>query len=124
MQLYESGEMYLETILILSRRMENVRSIDIVREMGFSKPSVSNAMKNLREGGYIRVSGEGYITFTDEGERIAKKIFERHVVLTKCFLILGVSEEVAAEDACRVEHIISDETFNAIKTHFHVEEDQ
>ncbi|MCR5800689.1 MAG: metal-dependent transcriptional regulator [Lachnospiraceae bacterium] len=117
MQLYESGEMYLETILILSRRMENVRSIDIVKEMGFSKPSVSNAMKNLREGGYISVSGEGYITFTDEGERIAQKIFERHVVLTECFLRLGVSEEVAADDACRIEHIISDETFNAIKTH-------
>ena len=117
MQLYESGEMYLETILILSRRMENVRSIDIVKEMGFSKPSISNAMKNLREGGYISVSNEGYITFTDEGEKIAQKIFERHVVLTEYFLRLGVPEEIAADDACRIEHIISDETFNAIKTH-------
>lgn len=115
MQLYESGEMYLETILTLSDKNEHVRSIDIVKERGFSKPSVSNAMKNLREGGFVEVSAEGYITLTDDGKRIAHKIYERHNVLTECLRKLGVSDDIAALDACKIEHIISDETFDAIK---------
>lgn len=117
MQLYESGEMYLETILMLSKRGGNVRSIDIVKEMNFSKPSVSNAMKNLREGEFVNVDGEGYITLTDSGREIAEKIYERHMVLTDCLIRLGVDKEVATEDACKIEHDISDETFDAIKRH-------
>ena len=117
MQLYESGEMYLETILVLSKRISVVRSIDIVREMNFSKPSVSNAMKNLREGGFIDVDKDGFITLTAEGRAIAEKIYERHTVLSSVLERLGVDPKVAAEDACKIEHDISDESFNAIKDH-------
>jgi len=116
-QLYESGEMYLETILVLSRKIGSVRSIDIGREMGFSKPSVSNAMKSLREGGYINVDESGFISLTDSGKEIAEKIYERHNLLSEFFKKIGVSEKIAVGDACRIEHVISDETFEVLKKH-------
>ncbi len=117
MQLQESGQMYLETILILSKKSNSVRSIDISEYMSFSKPSVSRAVNLLKDGGYILISKEGYITLTASGREIAEKIYERHTILTKCLVALGVSEETAAEDACKIEHDISDETFSAIKSH-------
>ena len=116
MQLQESGQMYLETILILSKKSNSVRSIDISEYMSFSKPSVSRAVNLLKDGGYILISKEGYITLTALGREIAEKIYERHTILTKCLIALGVSEETAAEDACKIEHDISDETFAAIKS--------
>ena len=117
MQLQESGQMYLETILILSKKNNSVRSIDISQYMSFSKPSVSRAVNLLKDGGYILISKEGYITLTALGREIAEKIYERHTILTKCLIALGVSEETAAEDACKIEHDISDESFSAIKRH-------
>ena len=117
MQLQESGQMYLETILILSKKSNSVRSIDISEYMSFSKPSVSRAVNLLKDGGYILISKEGYITLTSSGREIAEKIYERHTILTKCLIALGVSEETAAEDACKIEHDISDESFSAIKRH-------
>ena len=117
MHMQESGEMYLETILILSRTKGQVRSIDIVDYMSFSKPSVSRAVGLLKSGGYILVDPEGYITLTDAGREVAEKIYERHTVLTKMLTGLGVSEQQAAEDACKMEHVISDQSFDAIKKH-------
>lgn len=117
MAIHESGEMYLETILILSERMEHVRSIDVVREMDFSKPSVSRAMSILKKEKYITIDDNGYITLTKDGSAIAHKIYERHDVLTRALQTLGVERDIAAEDACRVEHVISDATFDAIKKH-------
>lgn len=117
MAIYESGEMYLETILTLSNKLEVVRSIDVVREMNYSKPSVSNAMKHLKEDGYILVDDNGYITLTQVGREIAEKIYDRHTTLTQMFITLGVDDITASEDACRIEHIISDKSFNAIKKH-------
>ena len=117
MSIHESGEMYLETILILSKRMEKVRSIDVVEHMGFSKPSVSRGMKLLREQKLITVDGAGAITLTDAGREIAEKIYERHTFLAKFIAKLGVDEQVAEEDACKMEHVISDETFDALKRH-------
>ena len=117
MKIQESAEDYLETILILHNRKGMVRSIDIANEMGFSKPSVSVAMKNLRENGYIEVSAEGYITLLSKGKEIADKIYERHTLLTDWLVALGVDPTVAAEDACRIEHVISAESFSAIKAH-------
>lgn len=117
MRLQESGQMYLETILILSKKSNSVRSIDVSEYMSFSKPSVSRAVNLLKDGGYILISKEGYITLTASGREIAEKIYERHTILTKCLVALGVSEETAAEDACKIEHDISDETFSAIKSH-------
>ncbi len=117
MQLLESGEMYLETILILSQRGGNVRSIDVARYMNYSKPSVSRAMGRLKEQGYIFIDPEGYITLTESGSAIAEKIYERHRVLASLLTRLGVDEKIAAEDACKIEHDISDETFAAIKRH-------
>lgn len=117
MRLQESGEMYLETILILSKKSNSVRSIDVSEYMSFSKPSVSRAVNLLKDGGYILISKEGYITLTSSGREIAEKIYERHTILTKCLVALGVGEETAAEDACKIEHDISDETFSAIKSH-------
>lgn len=114
---HESAENYLETILTLGKRMEHVRAIDIVREMEFSKPSVSVAMKSLRERGYINVDGAGHITLTEQGLALAEKVYEKHTLLTKWLVHLGVAEEVAAEDACRIEHIISEESFEAIRRH-------
>ena len=115
MTIQESAEMYLETILVLSKKQENVRSIDIAKHMNFSKPSVSRAMKNLKNDGYIDMNSEGYISLTDKGLKIAEKIYERHEVLTNFFIKLGVSDTTAEDDACRIEHVISDETFNIIK---------
>ncbi len=117
MALQESGEMYLETIYVLTKKNKSTRSVDIAEYMGYTKPSVSRAVGILKKGEYIVVDSDGYITLTDAGREIAKKIFERHTVLTKMFVGLGVDEKVAAEDACRIEHIISDDSFNAIKKH-------
>ena len=111
----ESVEDYLETILILNKSLANVRSIDIANELDFSKPSVSVAMKNLRENGFIDVDSNGYITLLDKGQEIAEKMYERHTTLSKWLISLGVPEDIAVEDACRIEHIISVETFEAIK---------
>ena len=119
MQIRESAENYLETILILSQRKGKgeVRSIDIVNELEFSKPSVRVAMKNLRENGYITVDKDGYIRLTDKGLEIAEKMYERHTLLSQWLIKLGVDEKVAVEDACRMEHVISAESFAAIKKH-------
>lgn len=115
MELFESGEDYLERILILRNRIENVRSIDIVNDMHFSKPSVSIAMKKLKDNEYIVIDKDGYISLTEKGEEIASKIYERHVVLTKWLVSLGVDEDTARQDACKIEHDLSDVTFQAIK---------
>ncbi len=115
MKIYESAEDYLETILKLHRRTGAVRSIDIVNELGYSKPSVSVAMKKLREGGYIQVNEDGFISLTESGEEVANRVYTRHQLLTRFLVSLGVSEETAAEDACRIEHDISAETFGKIK---------
>lgn len=117
MEIRESAEDYLETILKLKERTGLVRSIDIVNEMQFSKPSVSVAMKKLRENGYIEMDREGYITLTDSGYKIASAIYERHKLLTSFFVYLGVNEETAAADACKVEHDLSEETFEKIREH-------
>ena len=117
MKILESSENYLETILVLSKRLGNVRSIDIVNELDYSKPSVSIAMKKLRKGGYIDIDGDGYITLTNTGLDIAEIMYERHKLLTRWLVHLGVNEETASEDACRIEHVISVETFEAIKEH-------
>lgn len=118
MNMHESGEMYLETILRLSETNEIVRSIDVAQAMGFSKPSISRAMKNLRENGYISINPEtGSITLLEKGKEIAEKIYERHLVLTSCLEALGVPSATAQDDACRIEHVISDETFQALKNH-------
>ncbi len=115
MNLQESGQMYLETILILSQQSPNVRSIDVCEHMGFSKPSVSRAIGLLKNGGYITVDKDGYITLTECGREVAQKIYDRHRVLTEFLISLGVDEEIASADACKIEHHISDESFEAIK---------
>ncbi|MBQ2840235.1 MAG: metal-dependent transcriptional regulator [Oscillospiraceae bacterium] len=115
MHLQESGEMYLETILILSKNGGNVRSIDIVEHMGYSKPSVSRAVGLLKNGGYILVDGDGFITLTDIGREVATKIYERHMLITAFLIKLGVDPQTASDDACKIEHDISDESFKAIK---------
>ena len=117
MQIQESGEMYLETILVLTEKQNNVRSIDICDHMGFSKPSVSRAVGLLKNGGYIQIDRDGYITLTELGREIASKVYERHEILTRVLTDLGVSKEVASSDACKIEHVISDEAFEAIKRH-------
>ena len=117
MNIHESAEDYLEAILKLRENCGMVRSIDIVHELGFSKPSVSVAMRNLRENGYIRMDGDGYITLLPPGEEIAQRIYGRHKLLTQIFVQLGVSQETAAADACKVEHDLSEETFEKIKAH-------
>ena len=117
MKIQESAENYLETILVISHKKGMVRSIDIVNELEFSKPSVSVAMKNLRENGYIEMDKDGYIMLLDKGREIAEKIYERHTTLSKYLIALGVDPVVAAEDACRIEHVISAESFEAIKSH-------
>ena len=117
MNLMESGEMYLETILQLQQRQGNVRSVDISEYMGYSKPSISRAVGLLKNGGYINVDSDGLITLTDSGLEIAQKIYERHTVLTQLLIRLGVSPETAAADACKIEHNLSDETFEALKNH-------
>ena len=117
MAIYESGEMYLESIHVLTKKNGAVRSIDISEHMGYSKPSVSRAVGVLKKDGYILVDKEGFITLTEAGLAVAKKIYARHTLLTKLLTSLGVSEETAAEDACRMEHAISDETFEALQRH-------
>ena len=116
MQIQESGEMYLETILLLSKK-GSVRSLDIAEYMEYSKPSVSRAVNILKNAGYISVDKSGYITLTEMGHERAAKIYERHTMLSEFLQLLGVSAETAAEDACKMEHIISDESFDAIKSH-------
>ena len=115
MHLLESGEMYIETIHILSKKIKYVRAIDVGTQMGFSKPSVSRAMKLLKEGGYIVIDDAGSITLTPSGLEIANKIYERHTVLSEFLIKIGVPENIATEDACRIEHHISDESLQAIK---------
>ena len=115
--LYESGENHLETILILKSRGLEVRSIDIVREMNLSKPSVSRAMKILKEGGFINIDADGFITLTENGTEVAERIYERHRVLTDWLIGIGVNEKTAAEDACKLEHDISVESFQKLKEH-------
>ena len=120
MHLQESGEMYLETIYVLSQSSNHVRSIDVAEHMGYSKPSVSRAMGLLKQGGYVVTDEEGFLHLTEEGRSKAQKIFERHTILTQLLVRLGVSEATAAEDACKIEHVISDETLEAIKRHAHM----
>ncbi len=117
MAVNESAENYLETILILSKKRPVVRSVDIAEELNFKKPSVSVAMKNLREKGHIVVDKSGFITLTPSGREIAEMIYERHQLLSAWLMQLGVPEETAVEDACRIEHVISRESFQAIKAH-------
>ena len=117
MAIHESGEMYLETIYVLSKERPVVRAIDVGEHMGFSKPSVSRALGLLKESGHVVADSNGYLSLTETGNAIAEKIFERHTILTHIIMSLGVSEETASADACRMEHVISDETFDAFKKH-------
>lgn len=118
MQIQESGEMYLEAIYVLSKKQNSVHAIDISQHLGYSKPSVSRAMGLLKSGGYITVDEENHIHLTEEGRTVAEKIYERHDILSKMLISLGVPEKTATTDACRLEHAISDESFAAIKAHF------
>lgn len=120
MQLQESAEMYLETIYILSQKSGTVRSIDVAEYMGYSKPSVSRAVGLLKNGGYLTMADDGLLSLTDKGRSAAKKIFERHTVLSEFLTKIGVKGEVAALDACKIEHVISDETLLAIKEYFKI----
>jgi len=117
MRLLESGQMYLETILILSEKNRAVRAIDISEYMGYSKPSVSRAVGLLKQGGYVTADEDGHLSLTEAGREAAIKTYERHKVLTNFFIRLGIDEEIAAEDACKIEHDLSDTTFEAIKRH-------
>jgi len=116
-QLQESGEMYLETIYILSQRGQGVRSVDVAEYMGFSKPSVSRAVGLLRSGGYLDVDVHGQLVLTDEGKYVATRTYERHLFLTDFFVSIGVHKEIAEKDACKIEHDLSDETFQAMKAY-------
>ena len=117
MQLQESGEMYLETIHILSQREKGVRAVDVAEYMGFSKPSVSRAVGLLRSGGYLDLDANGCLVLTDEGERVAGRTYERHLFLTDFFISIDVKKETAEQDACKIEHDLSDETFQAMKAY-------
>lgn len=117
MSIQESGEMYLESIFVLSQKNPHVRAIDVGEYMGYSKPSVSRAMKLLRDGGFITVDEDGSLHLTEAGREVSEKIYERHMLLTDFLVRLGVDPTVAAEDACRIEHVISDQSFTAIKQH-------
>jgi Mn-dependent DtxR family transcriptional regulator len=117
MNVHESAENYLETILVLSLKGNQVRSIDIVNELEYSKPSVSVAMKNLRAKGCITIDGDGYITLTGEGRKIANKMYERHIAISDWLIFLGVDPKTAVQDACKMEHDISEKSFSAIKKH-------
>ena len=119
MTVRESGEMYLEAILVLAKKSGYVRSIDVSEYLGYSKPSVSRAMGILREGGYILMEKDGAITQTDSGKKLAETIYERHTVLSELLIRLGVDEKTATDDACRIEHVISDESFQAIKQYYY-----
>lgn len=118
MALYESGQMYLEAIYVLSQKSSAVRAIDIGAYLGYTKPSVSRALGILKKGGFIAVDSDGYVTLSDTGLAFSEQLYERHTVLTKMLVSLGVDEKTAAEDACRIEHVISDESFSAVKKHF------
>lgn len=120
MALQESGEMYLETILVLSREKGQVRSVDISEYMGYSKPSVSRAVGLLKNDGFITVEKDGFIHLTEKGRSLAEKILSRHTILTQMLIQLGVDRETASNDACRIEHVISDETFQAIQNHMNM----
>lgn len=115
MHLQESGEMYLETVFVLSKKGGIVRSIDVCEYMGYSKPSVSRAVGLLKNGGYLTMGADGALELTDAGREVAERMYERHTLLTKCLTYLGVDEETAAEDACKIEHDISEKSFEAIK---------
>lgn len=115
MALQESGEMYLETILLLSQTMRDVRAVDVAEHMGYSKPSVSRAVGLLKKKGYLTVDADSFLSLTDDGRRIAEQTYERHIVLTEFFVRLGVDHETAAADACKIEHVISEDTFEAMK---------
>jgi len=117
MEIHESSENYLETILMLSGDGNPIRSIDIVNHLDYAKPSVSVAMKKLRSNGYIRMDADGYITLTENGRRIAESMYERHTLISDWLIFIGVDREIAVSDACRMEHVISEETFEAIKKH-------
>lgn len=117
MRLQESGEMYLETILVLSKKGDIVRSLDVAEHLGFSKPSVSRAIGLLKSGGYVSVDEGGHLSLTDSGREVAEKIYERHTLLTEFLMRLGVDAVTAADDACKIEHNISDKSFEAIKRH-------
>ncbi len=118
MRIQESGEMYLEAIYVLTKKIGNVRAIDVSQHLGYSKPSVSRAMSILKSGGYIVVNENSHIHLTEKGRSVAEKIYERHDILSRMLISLGVPEAIATEDACRLEHAISDESFAAIKAHF------
>ena len=122
MHIQESGEMYLETIHVLLKKNGHVRSIDVSEHMGYSKPSVSRAVGILKKGGYILVDKDGFITLTDTGRAVAEKIFARHTLISNLLIRLGVSPEVAADDACKIEHAISDESFEALKRYMEGEQ--
>jgi len=115
MPLHESAEMYIETIYRLSQESKFVRSIDVAQSLGYSKPSVSRAVSLLKRGGYLLMDKDGFLTLTDAGKGVAKKVFERHTVLSGLLISLGVDEKIAAQDACKIEHVISDESFDAVK---------
>lgn len=115
MHLQESGQMYLETILRLSKKMNAVRAIDVAEEMNYSKPSVSRAIGLLKQGGYVVSNADGHLSLTESGKEFAEKIFERHTLITNFLISIGVDEETAASDACKIEHVISDASFEAIK---------
>ena len=115
MSLHESAEMYLETIYVLTEKSNSVRSIDVAEYIGYSKPSVSRAVSLLKQGGYLVMAEDGILSLTDEGRIAAKKIFERHTVLSQFLALIGVEDEIAAKDACKIEHVVSDETISAIK---------
>lgn len=118
MALHESGQMYLEAIYVLLQRSEKIRAIDVGAYLGYTKPSVSRAVGILKRGGYIAVDAEGYITMTALGKQFAEQVYERHTVLTHMLVTLGVDEQTAAEDACRIEHVISEESFAAVRRHY------
>lgn len=118
MPLYESGQMYLETIHVLLQKNERVRAIDVGAKLGYSKPSVSRAMGILKKNEYIVVDKDGYITLTADGKKIAEQLYERHTLLSKMLMSLGVDEKTATEDACKMEHVISEKTFDAIRQHY------
>ena len=117
MPIQESGEMYIETIFILTKENDNVRSIDVCERMGYSKPSVSRAIGILKRNGYITVDSSGYISLTQNGIKVAERMYERHTILTKFLEKLGVPQDIAVSDACKMEHILSDESFDAMKKH-------
>lgn len=118
MALHESGQMYLETIYILLQQNTQIRAIDVGAYLGYTKPSVSRAIGILKKGGYITVDDEGYISMTSVGNDLAEKLYERHTVLTNMLVALGIDEETATKDACRIEHVISDKSFNVVKKHY------